>query len=634
MTMTIDPKWTTPPRIDRAEADAWRPPEHLSPTEWADRFRFLDPLVNAAGGRYSSDFTPYAREWLDNAAIGWVRQTTIVAGTQIGKTETINNAIGFAIAQDPGPAMLVVPRAVDIQTTQERRLVPMIDATPVLREQRTDHAHDEKRREMLFRRSILYLRSSQSPADLASVPVRYLFCDEVDKYPGWSGREAAPLDLARERQRTFWNATTYVVSTPTTRDGTVYREFLDGDRRRYWLPCPFCNWWQLLEWKQIRIPPTVRTAKEMRRERSATYHCSRCNVAIPDTAKRDMLRRGVWIPEGHTAEAWLGGERDRDRADHRSYHIWAAYSPWLTWWEIAAKFLKAKADPASSLMNWVNSWLAEVWEDKVEAPTDDNVAAAIVPGLTMGGGEQVPPHVLVATAGIDVQKDRAYYVVRGWGYDEESWLLAAGQVATLEELGDVLFRNVWASRGSVGVRCALMDSRYRRDEVVDLARRWPQLRLGVGVDRQGPIDFTTARLEKHPRTGQPLPNSLLIWSLSVGRFKDYVAHRMRKPETWHLPEDLPDGYRAQVTSEHKIRVRTGARDVERWVVKPGSAANHYWDAEVYAAAAAKMIRVELLKRRGDEPPGAPPPPSKRPRPPGPPRRDREREPSRFPRLSR
>lgn len=612
------------------EGEALRPPEQLRPSEWADRYRYLDPLTTAAGGRYSSALTPYAREWQDSAACGWVRQVSIVAGTQVGKTETINNVLGYAIAQDPAPAMLVVPRTVDITMTSQRRIVPMIEATPALKAERTAAAHDEKTREIVFRRSVLYLRSSQSPADLASVPVRYLFADEVDKYPKWSGREAAPLDLARERQRTFWNAIAFVVSTPTTRDGPIWREFEDGDRRRFWVPCPHCGHFQQIEWRNIRWPEHIRTAKEMRRERSASLHCSRCTLAIPDNAKRAMLERGVWVPEGVALVDWVGGARERDRADHRSYHLWAGYSPWLQWWQLVAQFLASKTDPAR-LQNWVNSWLAEVWEEKVEAPKEEAVAAAVVPGFTMGGGERVPDGVLVATGGADVQKDGIFYVVRGWGIDEESWLLAAGKVATFLELEDVFARNVWARRGSAGVRCAVVDSRYRRDEVLELHRRRPTIRMGVGVERDGPVDFSTNKLERHPKTGAPLANSVLVWSLTVGRFKDYVAARLQNPATWHLPEDIPDGYAKQVTAEHKVRLRSGGRERERWVVKPGSDANHYWDAEVYAAAAAKMIRVELLRRRPDEPNGTPPPPQ---RPPRPPRPIRDSIASRFPRLSR
>jgi len=606
------PKWTA------EELAAWALPEQLSVTEWADRFRILDQN-SVEPGAYRSTRTPYAIEWMNNATTPWVRQTTIIAGTQMGKTESINNAVAFAICQDPAPAMFVLPRNADVATTQQRRIMPMILATPALRDELTDKLGDAKKREIAFKRSTLYLRSSQSPADLASVPARYLFFDECDKYPAWSGKEAAPLELARERQKNFWNSVTYVVTTPTTREGVGWREFDDGDRRRFWVPCPLCGAFQVLKWAQVRYPEGI-TAREMRRTRCATYHCERCADAIPDLEKTRMLERGVWVPEAFTFEAWTqGGDRERDRADHRSYHIWSGYSPWQDWSKIASQFLKMKARP-DTLMNWVNSWLAELWEDRVEAPTEDSITRAILPGFAMG---KVPDGVLLATAGVDVQKDGLWVVVRGWGWNDESWLLYATKVATFAELDDVLFRHVWCAKG-VGVRAGVIDSRHRRGEVLDFVRRRPAIRMGVGVDRHGPLDFTTHKLERHPDTGVPLEHSLLVWSITVGNFKDLVASRMQRPQDWHIPIDVPDYYRAQVTAEHKVRKRSRNREVELWVTKPGSAQNHCWDCEVYAAAAAKMIGVDMLKRVEGEATAAT-------NPEGPPRRPRD---GGFPRLSR
>ena len=60
-------------------------------------------------------------------------------------------------------------------------------------------------KEFRLDRMSLYFAGSNSPAALASKPVRYLFLDETDKYPLFSGREASPIKLARERTRTFWN---------------------------------------------------------------------------------------------------------------------------------------------------------------------------------------------------------------------------------------------------------------------------------------------------------------------------------------------------------------------------------------------------------------------------------------------
>lgn len=580
---------------------AWRPPAQRRVSEWADENLRLDPLVNADGGRYRTAQTPYAREWMDSVNDPWVRQVAICAGTQVGKTTTINALIGYAIAQDPGPVMVVVPRTADVPTFYERRLMPLVRQTPALLAELTDRVHDAKRREVLFKRALVYLRTSQVPAELASVPVRYLFADEVDKFPGWTGKEAPPLDLARERQRTFWNAFCVVTSTPTVPDGAVWLEYLDGDRRHYWVPCPHCGRFQVLVWAQVKFDASL-SAREMREQRQAHYECEHCHKPIDDQAKRGMLAAGVWCPEGVELDAWRQ-RRESDRTERRSYHLWAGYSPWLTWWQLVAQFLSCAGNPAK-LQNWVNSWLAEPWQERLEVTTSDAVSACVVPGTLRG---QVPAGCLVATAGVDVQKDRIYYVVRGWGYDEESWLLDCGSVATFAELEAVLCGRVWSERGGAGVRCGLIDSRYRREEVLEIVRRRPQLRMGAGVDRQGPLDFTAQKLDKHPRTGAALANSTLIWSITVRNFKDQLAARMQRPYSWHLPEDAGEDYHRHVVSEHKVRVRSGSREAERWVPRPGAAANHLWDCEVYAMAAARMIRIEALRRDAEAPKRPPPP---------------------------
>ena len=92
------------------------------------------------------------------------------------------------------------------------------------------------------------------------------------------------------------------------------------------------------------------------------------------------------------------------------------------WSDIASEFIKSK-DYIELLMNFVNSWLAEVWEEKIEETTVDkirNLARDYDEGI-------VPEDVLVLTAGVDVQKDHFYYVIRGWGYYEESWLIRTGK---------------------------------------------------------------------------------------------------------------------------------------------------------------------------------------------------------------
>lgn len=53
-------------------------------------------------------------------------------------------------------------------------------------------------------------------------------------------------------------------------------------------------------------------------------------------------------------------------------------------------------------------------------------------------------------------------------------------------------------------------------------------------------------------------------------------------------------YAEQVTAEHKVTERSKGKVVQRWELKTSHAANHWLDAECYAAAAADVLEVRSL----------------------------------------
>lgn len=603
----------------------------MTVSEWADEHRALDPLFSSEPGPWRTARVPYAREWMDSASLPWVRRVTLCASTQVGKTEAMNNIAGYFLHQQPSPIMLVLPNRDAARLAAERRIIPMVRSSEALTAEMTERSHDLKNREMAFRRCVLYLRSAQSPSDLASVPVRVVLGDELGKWPKWSGREANPLKLVTERTRTYYDHLIVLGSTPTTRDGLISIAHEQGDRRRYFVPCPHCGEFQALTWAQVKWDrEAITTAQEMERKQAAHYECIACNKAIDDRQKRTMIGLGVWVPHGRDVREWMSGGQKADREPHRSYHIWAAYSPWVTWWKIAREFLESK-DEANLMMNFVNSWLAEVWEDRVEDTSDATIAACVEPRL-MG---DVPEQVQCLTAAVDVQKDYLAWAIWGWGLDEESWVIAAGNSKTFDETGDILFRNVWGKR-QMPVRLAVIDSRHRRSEVIDWVRRWqPVARMIAGVERQSAVPFSTVRIDKHPRTGLVLPNSMTIWTVNVGMFKDMVAARFAKAllesneegaGRIHLPSDLPEDFVRHLSSEHKVRERSGSQERMRWVKKPGHQRNEGWDLAVYNAAAGRMYRVDSMRSPQNSQGFVPrqPAPQRHPQ--------RQRRPDRFPRL--
>ena len=571
-------------------AEEWVLPNKMTVSEWADTFRRLDVKTSAEPGQWSTSRTPYLKGVMDAFTDPFVDEITVMAASQVGKTEAMYNMLGYVIDQDPGPTLMVSPRADDAKSVSYNRIRPMIEVSPVLSRYLPENLDDINKLEYHFDRMIIYFAGSNSPADLASRPIRYLFLDEVDKYPKFSGREADPIKLASERQKTFWNKKTIKVSTPTTREGYIFREYEKSYQRRFYVPCPHCGKLQVLLFGQIKWPREESSPERIKNERLAWYECFYCGKRIEDSQKQKIMQSGEWIPE----------KKEKNR--NRGFWVSSLYSPWLTWSDIAAEFLKSK-DYIELLMNFVNSWLAEVWEEKIEETTVDrvrNLARDYDEGI-------VPDEVLVLTAGVDVQKDHFYFVIRGWGYYEESWLIRAGRVEYWDDLVEALFKTEYkrlTSDETLNIYMSCIDSGFRTDEVYRFCRSWADKTKAIkGVEEiSGGRFYRANKIDINSRTGAVIPGGLVLWHLNVTQYKDKINRLVtsRDPVKWHIFKNTSEEYLTQFTSEHKIliRNRTTGRAKEVWQKKKEASANHFLDAEVYALAAADIIRALNIRKDG------------------------------------
>ena len=192
--------YTVPPWIYNA-IQVLRPVERLTVSEWAAKYRVL-PDGNAIPGPWSNSVTPYLVEIMDTFSDDMVVEIVFVKPTQVGGTSAMENMLGSLIAQDPAPAMVVYPSDDLAERTTESKLEPMVKSCKVLADKW--RKNDSKKLALKFSDMTVYLTGANSPADLASTNIRYLFLDEVDKFPGASKKEADPVSLARERTVENW----------------------------------------------------------------------------------------------------------------------------------------------------------------------------------------------------------------------------------------------------------------------------------------------------------------------------------------------------------------------------------------------------------------------------------------------
>lgn len=598
-----------------AFADGLYTEPRLDIVEWAERNIVISKGPEQGPIRISAR-TPYLEEILRSFVDIMVSQVTFLASTQVAKTTAMNIALGYVIDQAPGDTLYVMPTEKTAKHISKTRLKPMLFSLPVIQRHFTDSDDDRSNLTYTFDKCVVRFGWAQSDASLAMDSCQYLFADEVGKYET-SGENADAISLATERQKNYYNASALIASSPEEEGDEITTQFKAGDRRYYNVPCPHCGAYQVLRWQQVKWPKDERNPQKIKLHNLAWYECEHCRGRITDAHKPEMMARGIWCPEEARVVVDADGVPHIEGAPettHRSYHIWSAYSPWIRFCDIVAMFLKSERK--GKLRNFVNGWLGEGWIVKALDVRLEDIER-LRTGYALG---TVPEGVCVITAGIDVQKDHCWYVVRGWGVGLESWLIAYGKIDASELQGTVdadveatkarLESMIW-TRGdeSLMITMAAWDSGHRNHAVYKACRAAGHMMKPIkGANRRIPSGYEVTSLERS-RSGKHIGN-FRLYHLDTHYYKDWIdAQRRAQPTTWHLPNDVDTTYMLQQSSEHKIlRQNAKGRPVEEWVLKAENAGNHLWDCEVYARAAVSIYGEKNIVPRPKLPVMKPPAP--------------------------
>lgn len=505
-----------------------------------------------------------------------VREVVIMAGAQLGKSEVILNVIGYFIDIEPAPILCMQPTVDMAQSFSKDRITNgLLKATPVLQNKVAEAKSRDANNTTLhkiFPGGALSLTGANSPAGLASRPIRILLCDEVDRYPMSAGSEGSPVHLGRKRTATFWNRKIIMVSTPTNKGASIIEDaYENSDKREYLVPCKHCDTMQKMEWSNVKWVD--------RDPHTARYECSGCGVLWDESDRQWAIRHGKW-----EATAPFDGVA--------GFHISGLCSSWTPLVDGVRDFLMAKDNP-EQLRVWINTYLGQSYEDKGEQIDSFNLAER---REDFGAG--VPEETILLTCGVDVQNNRLEFEIIGWGRDDEQYVI---KMVTL--YGDASTPQLWASLDThlfasydtndgreMRIRATCIDSGgHFTNTVYSYCKRHAGKGVfaikGVGGDGKALV-------------GKPSKNNIgkcPLFPVGVDTAKDLLFARLKNPNPGpgyiHFHHDLDDEYFKQLTAEKVItKYNKGFRKRVYIKTRPR---NEALDCFVYAMAAYAILNVDI-----------------------------------------
>ncbi len=565
-------------RAGRLAADLWTPRERLTGSQWANQYGWIARSSGAAeGGPYSTSRAPYLAEILDVICDEAHPDVVFNKPAQVGFTEAINQAIGYAMAHDPSGVIVIQPNDGMAKAWMKERIDPMLAESRTLRgivrSEGGRRTSDDTMQRKVFRGGWLVAVGANAPSGLRSRPARRVFGDERSGWTLDARNQGDPWDLASERTATFWNAKRVQGSTPGERGTCPITEALArSDRRRYHVACPACGHTEPLTWKDpdgtFRLVCDRDAAGTLIPE-TAAYLCRGCGVLIPEYEKPKMLRGGRWIAE-QPGRRIVG------------FDLNGLVSPWRSWAQIMTLWLEAQRDH-EKLKVFVTHVLAEphyVERERIEVHTLQARAEPL---------PELPDAVGGVVLTVDVQKDRVETLAVGWGAQLEAWVLEweqhwgdPSQPATW----DAVVAHVKQAPWRAALVAAGFDTGYLTETVwrqVDAFARALQIRTfglkGMGGPGRQVVTKPGKATDRRKRTP---------WLVGTDTAKDAIlSHGLRVavppggPGALHVADTLDPAFYAQLTAESPTRVQHGGRTAIVWRKLDASAANEGLDLLVY-----------------------------------------------------
>jgi phage terminase large subunit GpA-like protein len=561
--------------IEKRLRSALSPPPNYKISEWADSNRILSTSTSPRSGKWQTSNSPYMRFIMDMVTDPYTEQVTLMMCSQVGKTELLLNIMGYYIHNDPCPMMFIMPTKDLSEEFSKRAFASMMRESPCFHDKiqidKKSSTNNIDYKE--FRGGLVLFVGSQKANALASVPIRIVLADEIDRFALDADGEGNPINLAKKRTANFPNRKWILCSTPTVHEKSqIVQEYEASSKYRYHCKCPSCGGKQYLKWVNVKWfddnPDTAR------------YICEHCGVLWEDLDRYKAIEKGEWIAENPNIRRNIG------------FHLPRMASTFCRLSDVAKEYIDAKGDP-EKIKVFVNTVLAETTRESA----DETSPQLIMDRAEDYDSDNLPSEVMFLTAGADIQNDRIECMIVGWGRGHQAWVLE-----NVVFTGDPLQDDVWVKlenllkreyrsnfyKQSLRVRYVAIDSGYLPQIVYDYCYKTNTLDdcevfATKGVDS---ISEKNCNLFKKSQLHNPQLTRQVSKPFIVGTYEAktwlHTYFNYQKPQKgyWHFPKKLPLEFYEQLTAEKRYLEFKKGKEQYKWLKPNSSTRNEALDTAV------------------------------------------------------
>ena len=578
-------------------ARLFAPRKLTSPVEWAYDNCVLRANISELSGALK--IFPYAQEPLNALVDPMVNKVTLCWGSQSSKTTTMYAGVAYLLSEFPKDTLWIMPSAENARNFSKGRWLPFMEDCKPLRDQCPISASSgkidtdkitNKRQEVL--NCVLTFAGAGSENNVKSAPVAYLVLDEIDEID--PDIRLAALERIKGRREYKIIQT----STPKEEKGGIWEEYIYGDQRKYFMPCPECEEMIEFQWRQKDKEGKMRygigfdedskmddgSYDFIKVASSAHYRCQHCDFKILDAHKPTMIKKGEWRQMNPNAPS-----------GHRSYHLNSLYSPAMTFADLIVAWLQVSSS-IYGLKKFVQGNLAEAWkEDWVNQ--DENEANVLESNYERG--ELKGDFRILA---VDTQTDHFRFIVRGFESSGESYLIDFGSVASFVDL-DKIFEDNKCHKAIID--CAGDRTQEVYEEVFKRRTHWFGSRgwktmaepyrlqqkdpfTGDNKGRAGRGKFLYLHIDKN------------IWESEIAKL------RSQQLSGFYTFADTPKEYYDQLFAVYWAKETDRSGHIKTVRKMKRSRGDHYFDCECMARALSKFVGIARVDRLNAQPIGEQP----------------------------